>query len=148
MLIDMAYADALTKAEHLKALGDTTIYMHDENVEWAIIQRVETGNSYRMSGPCSCYLIGENNGLTFKWSIEFEKRDANGSSVSLFDAERLREVILKLPKHARDSFCSMLQTEVLPEMEKRTAEWRGYMQRQWDSEDCVRGLIAFGKSGQ
>lgn len=34
---------------------------------------------------------------------------------------------------------------IMPDLQKRTEEWRGYLNRQQDSEDCVRGLIAYAR---
>jgi hypothetical protein len=64
----------------------------------------------------------------------------------LFERDRLREVMRKLPPKARAKFAAMLSKEVLPGMEKRTAEIRDGLNKHVDSEDCVRGLIAYAQS--
>lgn len=145
-MYDLTYESAVKNAEHLLALGQTTVYLRDDNPPWSRAVRVEAGSSYRFAGPTSCYVIAEEAGLELKWSVDFEGRDANGRGVSLFDRERLREVALKLPPSARKGFSALLKNEVLPDLEKRTAEIRDALNKQSDSEDCVRGLIAFSEA--
>lgn len=141
----MSYRDAIAKAVHFVAVDQTTIYLDDDDPDlpWDAVTRVESGGGIRLNGPAGVYLCAPRAGLTFKWSVDFEGRDANGKSVSLFDRPRLRELMRKLPSPARAAFAQFLAKEVLPVVEKRTTEYRGYLNQQLDSEDCVRGLIAF-----
>jgi hypothetical protein len=144
---DLTYRQAVAKAEHLIALGETDVYLYRDfgDFPYDNIVRVETGSSYRLNGPTSCYLIAEDAGLTFKVSVDFEGPEANGSGRSQFDADKLRELALKLPPPARAMFADMLAREVLPPLVERTNEYRKAMRQQADSEDCVRGLIAFAE---
>lgn len=145
MKFDMTYSEALRVADHLIALGDTTVYLRDGGADfpWDKATGCSAGSSYRLNGPSACYIIAEDAGLTFKLNIEFEGRDANGRGVSLFERDRLRDVMLRLPEKARAEFAEMLEDEVLPGLEKHSRELREAMNSQLDSEDCVRGLIAF-----
>jgi hypothetical protein len=146
MMFDLTYDQAMEKAEHLIALGETTIYLRDDTgFPYEKVIRVEEGSSFRLSGPSSCRLVAVDGSLVFSLSVDFEDRDANGRSVSLFDRDRLRSVMLRLPQCARDSFAALLEEKVLLPMKARTAEIRKAIQEQSDSEDCVRGLIAFAR---
>lgn len=146
-MFDMSVSDALSKREHLIALGDTTIYVrNDDDFPFDRVVRVESGGSYRLSGPASAYLLAEVDGLTFQLSVDFEQADANGRGASLFDRVRLRDVMGKLSAEGRRSFADMLEREVMPALGKRSADLRMAMNEQLDSEDCVRGLIAFGSA--
>lgn len=140
-------ADVLAKADHLVALGEIDVYLDDDDPDlpWAEVSRIEKSRGYRLNGPTGFYAIADKAGLRLKWSIDFEGRDANGQPVSLFDRDRIREVMRKLPRRARLELASFLETEVLPGIEKTTAEWRGYLNKQIDSEDCVRGLITYAR---
>lgn len=144
----MTIAKALENKEHLIALGQTDVYIYDDkaNFPYDRVTRVKAGSTYRLSGPTGCYLYAEQEGLTFRMSFDFEGRDANGRGVSLFDRDELRSLIGKIPSAAREKFSDMMEKQVLPEMEKRSAEIRTALGLQLDSEDCVRGLIAFGKA--
>lgn len=142
-MINLTFEEAVKKADALKAIDQTTIYLRDGEYPWRFAERVEASGAYRFSGPIGMYVIAEVDGLTFKWSVDFERREANGHGYSLFDRERLRDVAMKLPIKARKSFANLLRDAVMPDLEKRTAELRAAMNRQIDSEDCVRGLIAF-----
>jgi hypothetical protein len=143
MLHDMTRAEALEKADALKSLNQIDVYLCDaSDFPWSNVTDVEGGGSYRFSGPCGLYLIAEENGLRFKLNFDFEGRDANGRRVSLFDRDRLRDLVLKLPLAIRPKLAKFMREKVLPDLEKRTAEVRDVMNKQWDSEDCVRGIIA------
>lgn len=52
----------------------------------------------------------------------------------------------RLPPPARRHFAKMLSTEVLPGIAKRSSEIREALNANLDSEDCVRGLIAFAET--
>lgn len=147
MIRDLSYAEALAKSDALKQLGETTVYIRSEDAGFPFdkVARVEAGNSYRLSGPSSCYLMFEENGLLFRLNVEFESRDANGKGVSLFDRDRLRDVANKLSPVGRVAFAKMLESEVLRPLAERTEEYRKALRQQADSEDCVRGIIAFAQ---
>jgi hypothetical protein len=148
-MLNLTYAEAIEKADHLIALGETTIYLYRDKAEgfpYDKVVSVETGSSYRLGGPSSCALIAADGGLTFRLNVDFEESDANGRGVSLFDRDRLRGVMLKLPPKARASFAAMLEGEVLKGLTERTNEIREALRAQADSEDCVRGLIAFARA--
>lgn len=145
MMLNLTYEQALDKADHLIALGQTTVYLRDDNVPWVVASDVEVSGSYRFNGPNGMYVIAEVQGLTFKWNVDFERREANGAGYSLFDRDRLREVARRLPEPARKKFAKLLREQVMPDLEKRTAELRDAMNKQIDSEDCVRGLIFFAE---
>jgi hypothetical protein len=136
---------ALKNREHYIALGQTSIYLDSDadDLPWDKVTKIEDRCGVRLSGPTGFYAIAEEGGLTFRWSVDFESRNAKGSSVSLFDRARLRDVIMKLPQPARKELAKFLAARVLPALEKNTQEWRDYLYRQADSEDCVRGLIAY-----
>lgn len=138
----------LKSAEHYIALGQTEIYLDsdDPDLPWSDVTKIEAGGGYRLNGPIGFYCTAKKDGLTLKWSVDFESRDANGKGYSLFDRDRLRQTMQKLPPEARKSLALFLEKEVLPGVEKNTAEWREMLNRQVDSEDCVRGLIAFARS--
>lgn len=140
--------NVLKNAEHYTALGKTDIYLDskDEDLPWGDVVRIESGGGYRLNGPTGFYAIAEKNGLTLRWSVDFEGRDSNGKGYSHFDRDRLRMTMQRLPAVARRELAKFLEREVLPGVQKISAEYREYLNRQLDSEDCVRGLIAFARS--
>lgn len=147
-MLNLTFAEAVKKAEHLKALGETTVYLYREAAEgfpFDKVTRVEEGGSWRSGMPNSCYLFAEVEGLTFKLNVDFEPASANGSSVALLERDKMRELFTKLPAKARQSFADMLEEKCLPALAQRTNEYRAALQKQADSEDCVRGLIAFAR---
>jgi hypothetical protein len=147
MQFDMTYARALELAEHLIAVGDTVIYIRERDGEFPYdkVSRIEEGNSWRLNGPSSCYLIVEEVGLTFKLNVDFEQSDANGKGVSLFDRDRLRMLMQRLSPIGREQFAAMLEEKALPGLAARSRELREAMGAQLDSEECVKGLIAYAR---
>lgn len=141
-MINLSAKEAIQKAPHLRALGETTVYVRSPDAfPYDKVTAVESGSSYRLGGPSSCYLTAQVAGLSLKLSVDFEVPDANGRNVAMFDRDRLRDLALKLPPIARESFAKMLETECLPGLAQRTRELRSALQCQADSEDCVRGII-------
>lgn len=145
-IFDLTAASAIENAEHLKALGQTKVRLRsDEGFPYDRVERVEAGGSWRLNGPSSVNLIAEQDGLRLSLSVDFEPHEANGSGQSQFDRGRLRDLMLKLPEAARQSFADVLHDEVLPPLKQRTAEYRKALNLQADSEDCVLGLIEFAR---
>lgn len=150
-LLNLTYRQAVEKAPHLLEIGQDTIYLHGKDGEgfpYHKVSAVETGGAWRSSGPVSCYLIAKEAGLTFRLSVDFEPPSANGASTAMFDRDRLRELAFQLSPKARALFADMLEKEVLAGLSKRTEEIRQALRLQADSEDCVRGLIAFAREPQ
>jgi hypothetical protein len=146
--MDWDFATALEKREHFIAIGMTEIWLHDEdepNFPWGHVARVESGGCYRGGIPTGARFLAFIEGLTFIWSVDFDKRDADRRSVSPFDRERVREIYRLLPPSARYTLRNLLESEFLPEMVKQTAEARAYLNTRADSEDCVRGLISWAE---
>lgn len=143
---DLTYSQAIEKAEHLIALDAKDVYLRDaEGFPFDKVVSVETGSMYRGAVMACCYLIAEEAGLRLKLSVDFEKRGAEGRGEAMFDSDRLRELAMKLPSDARTKFANLLENNVLEALAARTNEYRTAMRAQADSEDCVRGLIAFAR---
>lgn len=148
-MIDLTYAEAIRNAEHLKALGETTVYLYREKADdfpFDKVTRVEEGSSWRSGMPTSCYLLAEVDGLTFKLNFDFEPSSANGASTHQISRDTMRETFLKLPAAAQQSFANLLEEKCLPAMGQRKAEYLAAINQQSDSEDCVRGLIALART--
>jgi len=140
---NITYKEALAKADHLVALGETNVWLHGDDCPWDKVTDIEGGSARRFNSPTGFRVIVEEAGLRLGWSIDFEDRDANGRSVSLFEPERLRDIAGRLPAVAKVKFGQFLTDEVLPDLYKRTEEIRTALHQQEASENCVRGLIAF-----
>lgn len=145
-MADLSFAKALANKDALISIGQTEVYLYGDNAKdapWDRATDIDVGGTYRLSGPACARVTAEIDGLKFSWSLEFEERGANGSSVSLFDRNGLREAMRKLPPKIRKKFGDLLVRDVLPAMQARTKEFREYLNKQIDSEDCLRGLIFF-----
>lgn len=145
-MAELSFSKAIANKDALVAIGQTDVYLYGDNakdVPWGQVTDIEVGSSCRLSGPASARMIAVVDGLKFSWSLDFEESGANGSSVSLFDRDGLREAMRKLPPKMRKKFGDLLLSEVLPPLQARTKEFREYLNKQIDSEDCLRGLIFF-----
>lgn len=142
MKYDIKFDEAKGQIPHLKALGESCVYLHIEEPRWELLTDIDTGGGVRLGMPVSVYLIAEIDGIEFRWSLDFETRDANGTGTSQFDRPGLREAALRMPVPVRRKFGLILE-KILPALVERRSELQGYLNKQADSEDCTRGLIAF-----
>lgn len=144
------FNDALAKAEHYVALGQTEIHLdkNDPNLPWDSVVEIESGGSFRLNGPSGFRVIAKTGGLIFIWYVDFEGPGANGQSYYLFNRDHLHETMRKLPPAARKKLADWMETDVLPGVEAITAQWRGHLNNQIKSEDCVREMIAFARAQQ
>jgi hypothetical protein len=142
----MSYKDAIDKAEHLIALGQQEVWISADGAPWDRASTVVASGCYRLDGPMGARIQAKESGLTLQWDVDFEGKDASGEPVAMFDAPRLREVMIKLPPPAREQFAALLEKEVMPGLQKRAKEWLGYYSKALDSEQCVSALINFAKS--
>lgn len=137
-------------AEHYIAIGSSDIYLYrDTDIPkevWDLASSADSGGTWRLNGPSSVRFSAPHPcGLTFSWSVDFEGRDANGSGVHQFDRERLREVMLMLPKDGAKSFASMLESQVLPPLKQRSKELSEAMNKQMDSYSAALSLVEWAK---
>lgn len=143
---NLNYDQAVKNAPHLIALGDSVVYLHDdqENFPWHLVNEIESGCGFRLNGPTGFYAIAKDpSGLTFKLSVEMEERSASGSSVNQFDGAKLKDIARKLPPQGKKALATFFKEKVLPEVSKRTIEWRSYLNKQEDSEAYVRTILSF-----
>ena len=147
MWFDMTYTEALKKADALKELGEIRVVLaRTDTPAWDVITRVEIRSSGWRGVPSSMYVVAEVSGLTLLWNIEFEPRDANGSGRHQWNIPYLRDIVAKMRPEARLSFAGVISDKVLPEMMKRTNEYREYLRIQEASELGARSLLAFCSS--
>ena len=142
----MTYSEAVKKADAFKALNNTTVYLRDDtDFPWKLVTDVEAGGTYRFSGPVNFNLIVYDAGLTLKLSVDFETKNASGIDASCFDSNKLQTIALRLSPYMRQKLADFFRDKVLPDVAKRTREIQELLNKQWDSESCVRGIIAFAE---
>jgi hypothetical protein len=133
------YAEAIAKAPHLIAIGDTNIYVHDGDFPIDKVARIEPGRSYRGGVPVDVYLVVEEAGLKIKKSFEFEDRSANGGELYQF-RDRVHQLMNKLPVDARESLRTHIREKLLPPMEKHRDELQAHYGRQLAMCAVLAGL--------
>lgn len=145
---DLTYAKAIEVAEHLKAIDYGSIYLRDEDphLPWHRVTKIGTGCTYRLSMPTSIsFEATTDHGLDFRWSIDIETRDANGTGTTRINRDLLRDVSRKLTSPMRQKYAEYLQSAVLGAVEKQAAEVREALGRVEDSADCIRGIVAYAQ---
>ncbi len=80
--------------------------------------------------------------------IDLENRDADGKDATYLDRGKLRALALKLTGRVRLRFAGFLADDILVGLQQRTLVLRETLNAHQDSEDCVRGVIAFARSGE
>lgn len=144
MPADRTFTDCVANAEHFIAIGETTIWLRDEDasdVPWHLASVVEEGALHRLSGPASAAVIADHeSGLRFRWSFDFETRDANGSGQHLFDFDRMVGAALRMPHAARVQFAELLKSKVEGGMLRVERELSEALLRQQKSLEVLRTI--------
>lgn len=141
----MNFTKASSLAKHYRAIGQTTIFLDDDadDLPWDKVSQVEAGSGWRNGAPTGVRIVAVVDGMSYHWSADFEGHEANGKPASQFDRPVMRDVAMRLPEEARRQLGTILSEEVLPALTKHANEYRAYLNQQVDSQDAVRGLIAF-----
>lgn len=139
---ERTYSQAIKLAEHYIALGQTTVFIDAKSAPWDKATGVEAGSMYRLGTPVGFWITAEEAGLTLKWSFDLETRDANGRGRHQFAHAQVREIMGRLPAKAQKAMARVLAKEILPEIAKRTKEYREALAHQQENEDFVRELVA------
>lgn len=146
MILDLTYQKAIEKAEHLIALDETDVYLQNaEGFPFDKVSKVEVGSTYRMGLPTSYRFSVDEAGLCLHTSVDIEPWYATGSATTQIDRGRMRDLVSKLSPTGRRMFADALKREALPAILRRTDEIRASLNQQSDSEDCIRGMIAFAE---
>lgn len=138
------YRRACALAEHYLAIDQREIWLdeNDPDLPWDKVTSVKAGGGYRLNGPTGVRIeANDPAGLSFLWLVDFEARDANGSSTNQFDRVAMLNMARRLPPHVREKFAQFLTDEVLPAVQQRTAEFEEQMKKQRDSLEILQSII-------
>ena len=109
---------------HLE-LDQSCIYLNGEGPPWHLVDSVKSGGVHRMGISVSASFTASHapSGLTFRWHLDYEDRDANGSGHFQMNILRLRSVLTLLQAPMRAEFALILG-ETLRKVRERIAEFR------------------------
>ena len=126
----MTYQEAIKNVVHLRALGQTDIYLHEDPKPWHLADKVEPG-SHRLEIATSVIFSGEDSatGLRFRWIFDIESLGANGKGHYEINCNACREVLKSLPEEARKRFAEYL-ADCAVKVEAKAQEWVGIANRQ------------------
>ncbi len=83
-------SDAIKNAEHHLAIGNHEIYLSEEPYPWIYVNDVTEGGVHRMDCTTSVYVYAAHPcGITFRWNVNLEKKDANGKGFYCIDTETI-----------------------------------------------------------
>ena len=107
------WRQAVKLAKHHRALGHTHIYLkHDQHDKpWHLVTEVEPGGLMRLGQSVSVWFIATHpkSGLRFRWSLDLEPREANGSGNLQIDVAGCRAVLEELPAPMAAKFRAHLE---------------------------------------
>jgi hypothetical protein len=101
----------IARAEHLKALEQTDVYLHgDDERPWGIVSEIELGGTWRY-GICTSmtFRAAHPCGIVFRWCEDMEPPRANGASSLQFDIGKLRGIAARLIGPMRAEFGRQLE---------------------------------------
>jgi hypothetical protein len=134
------YREVLKKADAYKAIGQTRVYLGDGSVfPWDSVTKVEPGCSIRMEMATGVRLSAEVGGLQFEWSVDIEKREANGKGYFEIDVGICREILSKLPTAARQQLRTYF-AECAGKVQEKGQEWQQIADRQKRAADLLHSL--------
>ena len=107
---DWTFDFAIKNAEHIRALGMESVYLRDGSEKpWGLVTRMQSGGSHRMDIDTTVrFYASHESGIEFTWSVDIERREANGKSSYYIDAAGMAGVAARLPKAPRDQFLRYL----------------------------------------
>ena len=124
-MFETNYQRVVDKSEHFKAIGQTEVWLEREGDKpWDHVSEVEDGCCVRMGTRTDATFKARHPcGIMFRWSVDLENREANGSGVYGFDIKGIRAVIHRLPKAAAEKFAAML-AETAKVIRAKADEWQ------------------------
>ena len=135
-------AEHLSLKEHYKALGIERIYLRfeDGGLPWEYVTAVEPGGSYRHGTPVSVGFDAEVGGIVFRWSLDLEKRSANGTGYLQPDMEAIRTALAALPAARRREMLAYL-AQVHESIQKSADESQAHINAMYGSAAQLRALV-------
>jgi hypothetical protein len=104
------WRDSVRLADHYKAIGDTRLYLMGDDLPWQHVTSFESGGGHRLGISVSVSFEALMScGLTFRWSFDLEKRDANGTGSYRIDLPNIQRVLAKMPPHIGLRFAAHLK---------------------------------------
>lgn len=141
---DMTYKEALKAVKHLKAIGETSIWLRgDSEKPWQHVTKVEGGGSHRLDMNTSIWFeaVEPKTGLSFRWRFEIEPMEANGKGHYEINATACRAVMGKLEGKARKMFSDYLAT-CAAKVRSKGEEWKRITDRQFRDAETLEQLAA------
>jgi hypothetical protein len=139
---DWTYAEAISKAEHLKAIGDEEIYLYnDPNPPWQHATSCEPGSTHRidMATDVRFRATDPATGLRFRWSFAIEPTSASGAGSYQIDVDGCRRVLALLPEPVRGEFREFLRSAA-DAVQKQGDQYRAVMEQQNRDADALRSI--------
>ena len=142
MMNDMTYKEAIKNAKHLKAIGQTKVYLRDDHdFPWEHVTSVEPGGSHRLDMATSVWFQAKDpaTGLVFQLSFDIEPYTANGKGHYEIDAHACRNVMSKLHGEARKLFSDYL-AGCAAKVEAKAKEWNEITRKQFKDAEILFSL--------
>jgi hypothetical protein len=106
---------------------------------WALVSRVEVGGTHRLDMDTSVNFYTEVDGLGFRWWMDLETRDANGSGEYKLDVPRIASVLAQLSEPGRRQFAGYL-AQCAEKVRARGDEIMAMARRQYGDAATLQAL--------
>lgn len=138
---DLTYDFAVANATHLKAIGQTDIYLINDPYPWSHVTECKPGGSHRLeiSTTARFTAVDPTTGLRFSWSFDIEPRSANGKGQYEIDTNACRAVVKELGGEGRKQFLAYL-ADCATKVKSKAEEWKGYADRQFADAATLEAL--------
>lgn len=103
MIEERTWQQCVELAEHYIALGQEEVYLYKpENPPWDLVTAAKTGGMTRHGIETGLEFTATHpSGLSFRWLVDLEERDANGRPGLRFDIPRIAAMIENIPLEMR-----------------------------------------------
>jgi hypothetical protein len=141
MFKEWVYDEVKLKAGHLKAIGETEIYLSKEPYPWHLATKMEKGGSHRLEIATSVwfYATEPDSGLALRWSFDIEDRDANGKGYYEVNQKECCRVIQLLPSQVKKQFKQYL-SDCADVIEQNATQYLDIANREFGVAKILRGI--------
>lgn len=141
MFKEWTYDEVKAKADHLKAIGTTEVYLDKEPYPWHLVDKMETGGSHRLDITTSVwfYATEPDSGLALRWSFDIENREANGKGYYEVNQKDCCRIIKLLPAKPREQFRQYL-LNCAKSIEKNAKEYLDIANRELETVKILREI--------
>jgi hypothetical protein len=145
MMPELTYKQAIAKADSLRDIGQTRIYLSHKETDfpWQYVTDVKEGGSHRLEMSTSVRFTAKcpDSGLEFNWSFDIEPPTADGKGYYQIDTAACQQVTQQLKGPALMKWRNYLSSSSA-KVRAKGMEWRGHADTQLTTAAILADLAA------